>query len=418
MEREQVGELLQKVLKEDFDILTKADLTYLIDNLLNDSKTFRFKIPDVIAFVSKKKMKLEQDSQIAVVNETFADELEGLEPKERAEAVLGYQKDIFEGIVENSTAYNYGLLSKYVKSKEPIKVSYNGKKFSFTLTPTELKALALYNKDLFNRPLKTKEDETQFLINIHQVVENAKAQANNYKKNLKFTGTPQQIEDQAVNLFFELMNKGILLPSVVKAVNYAFYNSGTKLTIARSNALSGSIYTLEERASTAKRNQPKNKLAQDKTTIREFIYDSGMMVTDPLFQEALVADWFSNPENRVHPDFITKNVARGKGEIAFYKSFISNKSKYKTADGVGDAAAGDFAGDIQDANVYMQEAVNEIFANYKTISDMVTAIAERIRSLQEDQDYGQYESEIEFENWIGTQEAEKAEKAATKGKKK
>jgi hypothetical protein len=408
MEREQVSELLKKVLKEDFDILTMADLTYLIDNLLNDSKTFRFKIPDVIAFVNKKKIKLEQDSQIATVNETFADELEGLEPKARAEAVLGYQKDIFDAIAENSTAYNYGILSKYVKSKEPIKVSYNGKSYSFTLRPIELKALALYNKDLFGRSLKTKEDETQFLINIHQVLENVKKQAAYYKKNLKFTGTPQEIEDQAIELFFELKKKGILLPSVVNAVNYAFYNSKTKLTISRSNALSGSIYTLEEREGVAKRKQPKNKLAQDKTTVREFIYESGFMVTSPLFQEALVADWFSNPENRVHPDFITKNIARGKSEIAFYKSFISNKSKYKTADGVGDAAAGDFANEIQDADVYMQEAVNEIFANYKSISQMFAAIAEKIREFQKEEDYGQYESEAEFENWIGTQEAEKA----------
>lgn len=409
MEREQVSELLQKVLKDDFEILTKADLTYLIDNLLNDSKTFRFKIPDVIAFVSKKKIKLEQDSQIQVVNETFADELEGLEPKERAEAVIGYQKDIFEELSENSAVYNYGLLSKYVQSKEPIKVSYNGKKYSFTLTPIELKALALYNKDLFARPLKTKEEETQFLINIHQLMQNVKYQANDFKKNLKFTGTPQEIEDQVVKLFFELMKKGVLLPSVVKAVNGALYNAKVKLTIARSNALSGSIYTLEERESVASRKQPKNKLAQDKLTIMDFVYDSGLPVTDPLWQEALIASWFSDPNNRVHPDFITKNIARGKSEIQFYKSFISNKSKFKTADGVGDAAAGDFAGDIQDADVYLQDAVNEIFGSYKSISEMVTSIAARIEELN-NQQYGeeQYESDAEFENFIGTLNAEEA----------
>lgn len=407
MEREQVSELLQKVLKDDFEILTKADLTYLIDNLLNDSKTFRFKIPDVIAFVSKKKMKLEQDSQIQVVNETFADELEGLEPKERAEAVLGYQKDIFEELSENSTAYNYGLISKYVKSKEPIKVSYNGKKYSFTLTPTDLKALALYNKELFSRPLKTKEDETQFLINIHQVMENVKYYTNEYKKNLKFTGTPQEIEDQAVKLFFDLMKKGVLLPSVVKAVNGALYNAKVKLTIARSNALSGSIYTLEERESVARRTQPKNKLAQDKTTIAEYVYDSGLPVTDPLWQEALIAMWFSDPKNRVHPDFITKNAARGKTETGFYKSFISVNSKFKTADGVADAAAADFLSDMQDAGLNLQDAVNEIFANYSSISEMVTSLAERIKEAQ-DFESSQYESEEEFENFIGTVGAEEA----------
>lgn len=413
MEREQVSELLKKVLKDDFDILTAADLTYLVDNLLNDSKTFRFKIPDVIAYVSKKKMKLEQDSQIQVVNETFADELEGLEPKERAKAALGYQKDIFEELSENSTAYNYNLLFTYVKSKEPIKVSYNGKKYSFTLTPMELKALALYNKDLFSRPLKTKEDEAQFLININQVMENVKFQANNYKKNLKFTGTPQEIEDQAIKLFFELMNKGILLPSVVNAVNYAFYNSKTKLTIARSNALSGSIYTLEERQSTAKKKQPKNKLAQDKSIVNDYVYEgintesAGVDVNSELWQDALIASWLARPENRVHPDFITKNIARGKSEIKFYKSFLSNKSQWKTADGVGDAASGDFANDLKNADIYIQEAVLRIFNTYSSISEMITSIAERIKE-NKNFESGEYESEDDFRNFIGTEGAEEA----------
>jgi hypothetical protein len=253
MEREQIAELLQKVLKSDYDILTAADLTYLVDNLLNDSKTFRFRISDALAFVSKKKMQLEQDSQIEVVNEAFADELENLEPDARAEAVLGYQKDIFEELSDNSTVYNYDFLSKFAKSKEPIGVSYDGSKFTFTLRPVDLKALALYNKDLFKKPLSTKEDEQALLINIHKILEKAKAVAKDYKKNLKFTGTPQEIEDKAVELFFDLMKKGILLPAVVTAVNQAFYNSGAKLTIVRSNALSGSMYTLEERESLANR---------------------------------------------------------------------------------------------------------------------------------------------------------------------
>ena len=56
----------------------------------------------------------------------------------------------------------------------------------------------------------------------------------------------------------------------------------------------------------------------------------------------------------------------------------------------------------------MQEAVNEIFANYKSISDMITSIADRIRGFEEQPNDGQYESEEEFKNWIGTQEAEDA----------
>lgn len=408
MEREQVSELLQKVLKDDFDILTKADLSYLIDNLLNDSKTFRFKIPDVFAFVNKKKMKLEQDSQIQIVNETFADELEGLEPKARAAAVLGYQKDIFEELSDNSAAYNYGILSKYVKSKEPIKVSYNGKKYSFTLTSTDLKALVMYNKDLFNKPLKEKEDEEAFLVSIHQIMENVKYYAKDYKKNLKFTGTPEEIENEAVKLFFKLKKQGILLPAVVRAVNYALYDAKAKLTIARSNALSGSIYTLEARENLARRKQPKNKLAQDKALISDYVYDSGTPVTSELWQEAAVALWLSNPENRVHPEFITKNIARGKSEIRFYKSFISNTSKYKTADGIGDAATQDFGFEIKDSDVYMQEAVNEIFSNYRSISAMVTAIAERIRAGQSEDFTEEYESEAEFEKWLNSTESEKA----------
>ena len=408
MEREQVSELLQKVLKDDFDILTKADLSYLIDNLLNDSKTFRFKIPDAIAFVNKKKMNLEEQSQIQLVNETFADELEGLEPKERAAAVLGYQKDIFEEMSENSAVYNYGILSKYIKSKEPIKVSYNGKKYSFTLTPTDLKALAVYNKKLFDKPLKTKEDEESFLISVHQIMENVKYYAKDYKKNLRFTGTQEEIEDAAVKLFFKLKKQGILLPAVVRAVNYALYDSKAKLTIARSNALSGSIYTLEARESLARKAQPKNKLAQDKSLIAFYVYDSGAQVTSELWQEAAVALWLSKPKNRVNPEFITKNIARGKSEIRFYKSFISNTSQYKTADGIGDAATQDFMFDIKEADVYMQEAVNEIFSNYKSISEMVTAIANRIRSGQEEDYDAEYESEADFQKWLASSESEKA----------
>ena len=408
MEQQQVSELLQKVLKDDFDILSKADLSYLIDNLLNDSKTFRFKIPDAIAFVNKKKMNLEEQSQIQLVNETFADELEGLEPKERAAAVLGYQKDIFEEMSENSSVYNYNLLLKYVKSKEPIKLSYNGKKYSFTLTPTDLKALAVYNKKLFDKPLKTKEDEESFLISVHQIMEVVKYYAKDYKKNLRFTGTQEEIEDAAVKLFFKLKKQGILLPAIVRAVNYALYDSKAKLTIARSNALSGSIYTLEARESLARQVQPKNKLAQDKSLIAGYVYDSGTPVTNELWQEAIIALWLSNPKNRVNPEFITKNIARGKSEIKFYKSFISNSSPYKTADGIGDAATQDFGFDIKDADVYMQEAVNEIFSNYKSISEMVTAIANRIRSGQEEDYDTEYESYDDFQKWLASDESEKA----------
>ena len=410
MEREQVSELLKTVLKNDFELLTKADLTYLIDNLLNDSKTFRFRISDVLAFVSKKKLQLQNDSQLKQVAETFSEELAEVEPEKRAEAILGYQKDIFEEMSENSTAYNYGLLSKYVKSKEPIKVSYNGKKYSFTLTPTDLKALVLYNKELFNSPLKTKDAEESFLIRIHQIMQTVKGTAENYKKDLKFKGTAQEVEDEVIKLFFDLMNKGILLPAVVKAVNYALYNSGTKLTIVRSNALSGSIYTLEERSGVALRKQPKNKLAQDKETIADFVYYSGVPVTNELWQEAVIAHWFSDPKNRVHPDFITKNVTRGKAEIAFYKSFISNKSKFKTADGLADTAASDFNDQLQDAALNLQDAVIEIFANYKSISEMVTAVAERIKDAQADENYEptEYESEEDFEKFVGTSIAEEA----------
>ena len=408
MEQQQVSELLQKVLKDDFDILSKADLSYLIDNLLNDSKTFRFKIPDAIAFVNKKKMNLEEQSQIQLVNETFADELEGLEPKERAAAVLGYQKDIFEEMSENSSVYNYNLLLKYVKSKEPIKLSYNGKKYSFTLTPTDLKALAVYNKKLFDKPLKTKEDEESFLISVHQIMEVVKYYAKDYKKNLRFTGTQEEIEEAAVKLFFKLKKQGILLPAIVRAVNYALYDSKAKLTIARSNALSGSIYTLEARESLARQVQPKNKLAQDKSLIAGYVYDSGIPVTNELWQEAIIALWLSNPKNRVNPEFITKNIARGKSEIKFYKSFISNSSPYKTADGIGDAATQDFGFDIKDADVYMQEAVNEIFSNYKSISEMVTAIANRIRSGQEEDYDTEYESYDDFQKWLASDESEKA----------
>jgi hypothetical protein len=407
MERDQVGELLQKVLKDDFDILTKADLTYLIDNLLNDSKTFRFKIPDVIAFVSKKKTQLASDAQMQQVNETFADELAGVSPEKREALAKDYQKDIFEELSQNSTVYNYGILSKYVKSKEPIKVAYNKKKFSFTLTPTELKALALYNKDLFKTPLKTKEDEESFLISIHKIMQNVKYYASDSKKNLKFKGTPQEIEDQAVKLFFNLMKQGVLLPSVVRAVNYALYNSKVKLTIARSNALSGSIYTLEAREGLAKRNQPKNKLAQDKEIIADFVYDSGLSVTNELWQEALVANWFSNSKNRVHPDFIRKNITRGATEVEYYKSFISPTSKFKTADGLGDIISGDFGEKIQEEDVALQNAVNAIFENYSSISEMITGVAEKIKEIQ-NFDAGQYESDNDFENFIGTEGAEEA----------
>jgi len=46
----------------------------MVDNLLTDRKTFRFRISDALDFLIIKIMQLEQDSKIEVVNVAFADE--------------------------------------------------------------------------------------------------------------------------------------------------------------------------------------------------------------------------------------------------------------------------------------------------------------------------------------------------------
>ena len=403
-ERESVVDLLKKTFKDDFDILTKSELDYLVDSMLSDSKSFQFKIPDAIAFLNKKKLDLEARSQFDFINEQFSEELSKLRAEERAEAIKGYQKDIFEEMVDNRFDYNYDFIESGVKSKKIFSVTYNGKTHKFTLSPKEFRALALYNNDIF----KKADSKENLLIQIHTVLRNVKYYANSYKKELKFEGTPQEVEDQLIEMYFMLGKKGVLLPSVVRAINYALYNAKVKLTIVESNALTGQAYSIEARESVAKKEQPKTKLAVSKEILSNFVHESGS-ISSELWQEALIAEWFFNPEHRLHPDFVTNDIARGKSEKIAYKSFLSNKSDVTTASELADQAGQDFQDRLQNADISLVEAVSRLFGEYTTISDMVNGIAERIAGQQEDLDADfnqQLEDEKKYKEFLASALAE------------
>lgn len=374
-ERESVVDLLKKTFKDDFDILTKPELDYLVDSMLSDSKSFQFKIPDAIAFLNKKKLNLEARSQFEFINEHFSEELSKLRAQERADAVKVYQKDIFEEMVDNRFDYNYDIIKTGVKNKKIFSVNYNGKTAKFTLSPKEFRALAMYNNDIF----KNADSKENLLIQIHTVLRNVKYYANNYKKNLKFEGTPQEIEDKLIEMYFMLGKKGLLLPAVVRSINYALYNANVNLTIIESNVLTGQAYTIEARASVAKRAQPVTKLAEAKEFIANYV-NTEEAITSEYWQEALVAEWFFNPNNRINPEFINKNFSRGVGEKTTYKSFISDKSEYISLDGLSDAISQDYQDRMINADVNLQKAIKNIFDNYTTITDMVMGVAESLKN--------------------------------------
>ena len=374
-ERESVVDLLKKTFKDDFDILTKPELDYLVDSMLSDSKSFQFKIPDAIAFLNKKKLNLEARSQFEFINEHFSEELSKLRAQERADAVKVYQKNIFDEMVDNRFDYNYDIIQSGVKSKKIFSVTYNGKTAKFTLSPKEFRALAMYNNDIF----KNADSKENLLIQIHTVLRNVKYYANNYKKNLKFEGTPQEIEDKLIEMYFMLGKKGLLLPAVVRSINYALYNANVNLTIIESNVLTGQAYTIEARASVAKRAQPVTKLAEAKEFIANYV-NTEEAITSEYWQEALVAEWFFNPNNRINPEFINKNFSRGVGEKTAYKSFISDKSEYISLDGLSDAISQDYQDRMINADVNLQKAIKNIFDNYTTITDMVMGVAESLKN--------------------------------------
>ena len=394
-ERESVVDLLKKTFKDDFDILTKPELDYLVDSMLSDSKSFQFKIPDAIAFLNKKKLNLEARSQFEFINEHFSEELSKLRAQERADAVKVYQKDIFEEMVDNRFDYNYDIIKTGVKSKKIFSVTYNGKTAKFTLSPKEFRALAMYNNDIF----KNADSKENLLIQIHTVLRNVKYYANNYKKNLKFEGTPQEIEDKLIEMYFMLGKKGLLLPAVVRSINYALYNANVNLTIIESNVLTGQAYTIEARASVAKRAQPVTKLAEAKEFIANYV-NTEEAITSEYWQEALVAEWFFNPNNRINPEFINKNFSRGAGEKTAYKSFISDKSEYISLDGLSDAISQDYQDRMINADVNLQKAIKNIFDNYTTITDMVMGVAESLKNnkreeaIKSDKEYDEEEAAI------------------------
>ena len=418
LEVDQVTELLKKILKDDFGILSKAEVRMLVGRMMSDSKLAPFKVPDVRAFVNKKKLAIEAKARFEFLSDSFGDELSRMREEERAAELESLQGDLFGDMPEKLFVYNYDKLFKDVKDKTEFTVAYNGKKYKFSITPTEFKALVLSSKDIFS----TAESYKDLLVRLHQKLQSVKGNATFYRKGLQFIGTPEEIENQAINLLFDLKKRGLLFPNVISAVNAALYKANSRLVFVRSNALSGSMYSIEAVKQVAQRKAPLTQLEKAKQLIKDFVHQSGVPVSSNTMQDALVAEWFMNPENRVHPDMIA-TIFRGKQQIRALSSFTSPKSEYKTTDGLGDVIGENEREQFNRLDVTLNNAVIRALSNYKNISELILDVASRLDQgeLSEEEKYyentipgyvsGQnnadnLESDQDFEDWAKSKMSE------------
>jgi hypothetical protein len=396
MERSDLTELLKRVLKLDFDILSEADVIMLIDNLIDSDINNSFKIPDVIAFVNKKKLDIKKQSEIDFIELAFAEELAKKESEAaRKKALASYQKDLFEEFDNARVAANFASLKKSINNGDSFFINYNGKDVKFSITKMELAAFALYNKDI----LKS-DNIKEILVEIYKTMRSVNATAKGYSK---YSLPKENAEDELIKTFFRLKDSGFLYPSVVKAINTALYRDGVKLTIVKSNSLSGSLYTIEARGMVAKKG-PQNNLAVAKQIVRD--YTENANPEDDLWREAMVASWFSVPENRVNPQMITNDMSRGEEKI--YKNFTSPKSKYKKMDALGEIIFADFLDEVEE---YYNRGIGGVgddvltAFSHNSISQFIFDVADKIKKQNGVEDMSDLEG---FEEYINSKLADES----------
>ena len=396
MERSDLTELLKRVLKLDFDILSEADVIMLIDNLIDSDINNSFKIPDVIAFVNKKKLDIKKQSEIDFIELAFAEELAKKESEAaRKKALASYQKDLFEEFDNARVADNFASLKKSINNGDSFFINYNGKDVKFSITKMELATFALYNKDI----LKS-DNIKEILVEIYKTMRSINATAKSYSK---YSLPKENAEDELIKTFFRLKDSGFLYPSVVKAINTALYRDGVKLTIVKSNALSGSLYTIEARGMVAKKG-PQNNLAVAKQIVRDYTENANPI--DDLWREAMVAAWFSYAENRVNPQMITNDMSRGEEKI--YKNFTSPKSKYKKMDALGEIIFADFLDEVEE---YYNRGIGGVgddvltAFSHNSISQFIFDVADRIKKQNGVEDISNLEG---FEEYISSKLADES----------
>lgn len=348
MERDSVVELLKKVLKDDFDVLTQADVKKLVGLLMSDSKLSPFKIPDVIAFVNQKKL-----TGTKKANQQLASML----------AEDSGQMTIDDSIAQNIQAFNIDLMLTNLAEGNSMEVTDNGKKVMLKLSKTELELLITHHPDLFKA-----EDKPALYSALYRQKKIIDGMAKSYRT------TPldsEDLENSIINLFIETEKAGMLFPSTVKALNNNFIKAGSKLTIVKSkNGING-VYTLEARDRKLNA-QPVTKYSANLETVRNYI---GSEEPTDLFAEAVIALWFATSKNnRLNPDFITRNLSRGQGEISIKKNLLSTKSTVRTSDGFADLLSGDYK-EILGEDFDWVKVINNLINKYDNLKDMLSGIA-------------------------------------------
>lgn len=375
MERDSIVELLKNVLKDDFDVLTQADVKKLVGMLMSDSKLSPFKIPDVIAFVNEKKLTGTKKANQQLASMLAEDS--------------GQQLDIFDSIRQNAQSNNIVMMLQNVADGSLMRATYKGKPVQLKLSKTELELLLTHHPDLF------KAEDTEVLYNsLYQQKKIIDAMAKSYRT---IPLDSENLENSIIDLFIKTEKAGMLFPSTVKALNNNFIKAGSKLTIVKSKKGINGVYTLEARDRKLNA-QPVTSYQENVNIIRNFI---GEQFPGDLLAQALVADWFSRSKsNRLNPEFITRNLARGQGEIKVRKNLLSSKSTIRTSDGLGDIIREDYSELFAD-DFNWADAVNEVVNNYTNLKEMMAGIAADIKS-------GYYQNE----NFDEAEAREKAEEQA------
>lgn len=377
MERDSIVELLKKILKDDFDVLTQADVKKLVGMLTNDSKLSPFKIPDVIAFVNQKKLKGTKQANRQLAN-MLAEE-------------SGQQLTIDDAIRDNTRSNNIATMLENVATGKFMKATYKGKEVQLKLSKTELELLLTYHPDLFNA--ETTEELYNALYLQKKIIDTS---AKGYRTSPLNTESPEALEESIIDLFLQVEKSGMLFPSTVKALNNNFIKAGSKLTIVKSkNGING-VYILEARDRKLNA-QPVTKYKSDLEVVNNYF---GEEQPGELFAKTVIARWFAaSKNNRLSPDFITRNLARGSGEINAKKNLLSSKSSIRTSDGFADLISGDY-NELLGLDFDWVDVINDTINQYGSLKEMMAAIADEIRSLdesQKDESYDEYEERSRYE---------------------
>ncbi len=378
MERESVVELLKKVLKDDYAVLSDAEVKKLVGMLMSDSKLSPFKIPDVIAYVNEKKLK-----GVKIANSQLANEI-----ADNAYEQLDIFDSMYYGNIET-------MLDNVANGKRMI-AEYKGKEVLLKLSKTELDLLLVHHPNLFRA-----EDNKSLYSALYLQKKIIDSSAKGYRTSPLNTESPEALENSIIDLFLKVQKMGMLFPSTVKALNNNFIKAGSKLTIVKSKSGINGIYTLEARDRKLNA-QPVTKYKSDLEVINNYF---GEEQPGELFAKALIAKWFAaSKNNRLNPDFITRNLVRGQGEINIKKNLLSNKSKIRTSDGFADLINQDYK-ELLGEDFNWVEVINDVINQYSSLKEMMAGIASEIKEAtnQTDESYSEYEERAKYE-------AEKAER--------